>query len=296
MTRVVVVAKRSNYSRYIQDEQDPRAVQLIAQRDPSVKRWLRAHEDHMRTLEAVERVLERLGVHFVLIKNPAAVFDAADADLVTTVGGDGTLLAASHNVANVPILGVNSSPRSSVGFYCAARLDNVETLIPRALEGRVPGVALARMAVALNGRTWSHRVLNEALFCHSSPAATSRYILGHGRKHEEQRSSGLWVGPAPGSTAAQRSAGGKVLPLTSKKMQAVVREPYVAFGKAYSMLKVIAGEGESITVKSKMHDASMFLDGPYKSISVRLGDVATFSLSKQPLRLLGVTARRTKPL
>ena len=78
------------------------------------------------------------------------------------------------------------------------------------------------MRVELNGESLHDRVLNEALFCHASPAATSRYILRVARADgaepdvladEEQKSSGLWVGPAAGSTAAQRSAGGSVLPL-----------------------------------------------------------------------------------
>ena len=94
------------------------------------------------------------------------------------------------------------------------------------------------MRVDLNERLLHNRVLNEALFCHASPAATSRYMLrllkgAAGTRaeqvvdEEEQKSSGLWVGPAAGSTAAQRSAGGAVLPLTSQKIQFVVREPYV---------------------------------------------------------------------
>lgn len=294
MTRVVVVTKRSNYKRYVEDEHDPRAVQLLARKDPSVNRWRAAHEDHQRTLDEVGRILEELGVHYVVIGDPAAVFDAGDARLVITVGGDGTLLAASHNVSKIPVIGVNSSPRSSVGFFCAGRADNASGLIRRALAGELASIELSRMEVAVNGRTWSSRVLNEALYCHASPAATSRYILRRGKVHEEQRSSGFWIGPAAGSTAAQRSARGRVLPLTSKRIQLVVREPYVAFQERYQLLRVVIEAGESLHVKSKMQDGCMFLDGPYKSVSVQLGDVATFRVSAEPLTLLGLTARRTK--
>ncbi len=292
--RVVVVAKRSAYSRYIQDERDPRARQLIRKRDASVALWREAHDAHTRTLDAVMRVLRQLGARAVLIKNSHAAFDTADAVLVVAVGGDGTLLAASHNVAAVPILGVNSAPRHSVGFFCGARPSDLERTLDHALHGTVRSILLTRMAVSVNGRIRSTRVLNEALFCHASPAATSRYILHHRDRSEEQRSSGFWVGPAAGSTAAQHSAGGKVLPLRSRKLQLVVREPYVPFGQRYRLLKVVVDPGEDIAVQSKMSDARMFLDGPYKSLDVRIGDRVSFFASDEPLRVLGLDPKRRR--
>src|SRR5690606_40113643 len=97
--------------------------------------------------------------------------------LVVTVGGDGTLLAASHSVHDVPILGVNSAPRYSVGVFCAARAQGIRKTLADALEGRLPETRFSRMAVSVNGQVRSERVLNEALFCHAVPAATSNYIL-----------------------------------------------------------------------------------------------------------------------
>ncbi len=290
--RVVVVAKRSAYSRFIEEEGDPRARALVRRKDPAVARWVQAHEEHMRTLEAVERVLDRLGARAVVVRHAHAAFDTADAQLVIAVGGDGTLLAASHNVGSVPILGVNSAPRHSVGFFCAATRQGLKTMLEQAFEGRAKSMLLTRMAVAVNGRVRSRRVLNEALYCHASPAATSRYILRQGRIREEQRSSGFWIGPAAGSTAAQRSAGGRVLPLGSKKLQLVVREPYAPFNKRYRLLRVLVDPGSRVVVQSQMQEACMFLDGPYKVIDIRLGDETEFRVSKEPLRVLGLGPRR----
>jgi len=294
MSRVVVVSKRSNYYRYVVEENDAHVRELLERQDPAVKRWSRADSDHRHSLERVERVLERLGVHYVLVRNPTAEFDPTDADLVITVGGDGTLLAASHNVANVPLLGVNSAPRSSVGFFCAGRPSTIGRLIPQALDGVLRSATLARMQVKVNEFVRSKRVLNDALFCHASPAATSRYVLAHGRRSEEQRSSGLWIGPAAGSTAAIRSAGGRVLPLTSRRLQLVVREPYEAFAKRYRLLRLRIDPGQRVTVQSRMTAAFMFLDGPYKTVRVGLGDEASFSVSDEPLTVLGIDARRSK--
>lgn len=293
-SRVIVCAKRSAYRRFVEDEQDPRARNLLRRRDPSVASWVQAHKDHMRTLETVLDVLERSGVRVVFIERAHVAFDTADAALVVTVGGDGTLLAASHNVGSVPILGVNSAPRSSIGFFCGATRSNVSRMVRGALDGTLPRVVLNRMAVSVNGRIRSRRVLNEALYSHVSPAATSRYILRFGRRREEHRSSGFWIGPAAGSTAAQRSAGGVVLPLDSADMQLVVREPYEPEGESYRLLRVVAPKGKAIEAQSKMQDACMFLDGPNMKISVRLGDVTRFEISSEPLTVCGLRQKARK--
>src|ERR1019366_7356859 len=49
-------------------------------------------------------------------------FLAEGHDLVVTVGGDGTLLAASHGIGpGIGLLGVNSAPSHSLGFFWRAR-------------------------------------------------------------------------------------------------------------------------------------------------------------------------------
>jgi len=57
----------------------------------------------------------------------------------------------------------------------------------------------------------------------------SRYYLQVGKLLEEQRSSGVWIATAAGSTGGLRSAGGKVLPKEDKKFQYKPRELY--YGK-----------------------------------------------------------------
>lgn len=287
-SRVIVVAKRSLYARSLEGEGDARAQRLLEQNDPSVSKWRGAHEEHMRTLEAVVETLEHLGTEALVLKGAHAAFETSGASLVIAVGGDGTLLAASHNVVDVPILGVNSSPRHSVGFFCGARRSGLPKSLAAALDGSISRIKLARMCVNHNGQVRSRRVLNEALYCHRSPAATSHYILQHEKKREVQRSSGFWVGPAAGSTAAQRSAGGVVLPLTSRKLQLVVREPYTANGKSLRLARFTVAQGKKVSVQSKMQSAGIYLDGPYLKIGVRLGDLTTFEVSDQPLTVLGL--------
>lgn len=228
----------------------------------------------------------------MLVERSHAAFDPAGATLVVAVGGDGTLLAASHSIVRAPILGVNSAPGHSVGFFCSAQRATFRAMLERALAGKLPSVNLTRMAVAVNGRLRTKHVLNEALYCHSSPAATSRYLLRYGKRTEEQRSSGIWIGPAAGSTAAQRSAGGRVLSLDSRVLQLVVREPYAPSGKSYALTKLAVADGSTVHVESKMDDSALFFDGPYRHVPVRLGDKVSFFVSDEPLSVLGLKRSR----
>jgi NAD+ kinase len=289
--RVVVVAKRTAYRRFVEEERDPRAKELLRRKDPSVSRWLDAHKEHVRTVDSVHQALERAGLKVMMVERAHAMFETSDADLVVAVGGDGTLLAASHNVVDVPILGVNSAPGHSVGFFCAARRTTFQRMLTQILDGRLPSVKLTRMRVSVNGRLRSKHVLNEALYCHASPAATSRYLLRLGKTTEEQRSSGIVIGPAAGSTAAQRSAGGRVLPLGSRSLQLVVREPYNPPGKSYQLARRLVAPGEELEVASKMDNACLFFDGPHRQVPVRLGDHVTFAASDEPLVVLGLDRR-----
>ena len=292
--RVVVVAKKTAYTRFVEERQEARVLALLERSDPSVRRWKPAHRDHQKALQRVLEVLDDEGADTTVLCGPQEEIDARGVALLVCVGGDGTLLSASHHLGEVPILGVNSAPNHSVGFFCAARLGSIRELLPQALSGTLSGVRLHRMAVSIDNERVANRVLNEALFCHGNPAATSRYILRYAGQREEQRSSGVWIGTAAGSTGAIRSAGGKVLPLQSDALQLVVREPYLGDKKPYSMEHEIVRSGKSVTVQNKMHDAWLFLDGPFKRIPVQLGQKIRFQASGEPLLVLGLDPKRRR--
>lgn len=290
--KVAIVSKRSAYRERVQDKNDPRIRRLLAAGDPSVAKIRASHDEHEATVGEVLSALSVLGVEIAFQGRAGEAFDSTQLDLVITVGGDGTLLSASHSVANVPILGINSAPSHSVGFFCGAQHGNAAVAIGRALRGELRRAVLTRMQVRQNGEVVHARVLNEALFCHISPAATSRYLVRFGDVEEEQKSSGFWIGPAAGSTAAQRSAGGRVLPLTSKDLQLVVREPYTPQGEHYELRRVLVPAGELLVVRSKMHEAKLFVDGPNRSVNVQFGDVLEFSRAPEELTVLGISPNR----
>ena len=290
--RVAVVVKRTTYRKFVLEVHDPLIARLLRRHDPTVGRLKQSHEDHESTIREVEAALDALDAEVVFRGGPRARVPART-DLVVTVGGDGTLLAASHLIGpDVPLLGINSAPGHSVGFFCGATKGTVKATLARALAGELPRSELTRMRVELNGKALHNRVLNEALFCHASPAATSRYILMLAEGEEEQRSSGLWVGPAAGSTAAQRSAGGRVLPLQSQQLQYVVREPYTPAGGHFRFARGLVDPDAELVIRSKMREAKVFLDGHRLVHSVTLGDVLTMRRSEESLIVLGIKGKR----
>lgn len=286
--RVLVIYKKSAFQLYVHERRSARVVSLLRKKHVTVDRLRAAHNDHIGTLAAAKELLRALGTRAVF-RYRADVGTAKEFDLVVTLGGDGTLLWASHAVgSNVPIVAINTAPQDSVGFFCAGTKANLAEVLTDALASRLRVSRLARMRVDIDGKRVASRVLNDALFCHECPAATSRYLLSYRGVEEEQKSSGLWIGPAAGSTAAQRSAGGRVLPVASQRLQFVVREPYKPDGSRYALVRGLVPPSEELSIVNKMRSARLFLDGPHAAHTVEMGSRLTFARSDEPLTLLGL--------
>ena len=284
--RVLVMYKKSAYQLLVRERKNPRAQALLERKDRSVERMLASHQDHAHTIQETRNLLERMDV--------AATFRyrvdpdlTENFDLVISLGGDGTLLRASHLVGKQPVLAINTAPRDSVGYFCGGTKDNLEQVLVRAIEGSLPGTALTRAQLEVDGEVMSRRILNDVLFSHECPAATTRYLIRLDDIEEEHRSSGVWIGPAAGSTAAQRSAGGRVLPPTSKLLQFVVREPYVPNGKRYRLAKGTFGDEKRLSLVSKMLGGRLYVDGPHMRVAVDLGSEIVVRRSTEPLTVLG---------
>jgi len=202
------------------------------------------------------------------------------------LGGDGTLLAAARHVHAGLVLGVNSAPGDSVGHFCAIDREGFPRLLARVLEGRAREARLSRLEVRLDGRLAFPRVLNDVLVTHLVPAATTRYELVIGGRRETQRSSGLWLATPAGSTAAIRSAGGRVLPVEARTLQYRVRELYREPGRRYRLVGDVLAEGRSIEVVSRMPEGRLYADGARRVRRFPLGARAVFRLGPEPLRLI----------
>src|SRR6185503_17842919 len=163
--RVGLMVKRSAYRLYVEEQPDPKLRRLVDAQDDTVMPLRASHEEHEGTVREVKEALDALGAEVAFVRYTGEPFDATGLDLVVTVGGDGTLLSASHHVDDVPILAINSAPSHSVGFFCGAKRGEAAKAIAAAMRGTLRRTVLTRMQVSVDGELISARVLNDALFC-----------------------------------------------------------------------------------------------------------------------------------
>lgn len=286
--RILVVYKTSPYARYLR-------LGALAESTPSdpdtrevLQRLREADDENRRATDHVRAVLDRCGLEVRQDALPTKR-EAAWADLVITVGGDGTFLRSSHHVDDTPMLGVNSAPTSSVGHYCGTNADDFEGALDRVRSGEQAMAELTRIEILIGQRRLPHVALNDVLFCHRLPAASTRYILRVGERAERQTSSGVWLSTASGSTGALRSAGGHPMTPGDTRLQFRVREPYHAGGESENSLHEGLVDGALELVARSPH-LGIYLDGHEPCYRVGLAERVVLSRAPRPLRVYGYRA------
>ncbi|GMH05571.1 hypothetical protein Nepgr_007411 [Nepenthes gracilis] len=259
---------------------------------------------HKEAINFCQNVLQRKLVYWEPLFRHSLSEPIHDIDLVVTVGGDGTLLQASHFMDDsVPVLGVNSDPTHfeeveefsndfdatrSTGYLCAATVKNFEQVLDDILENRTAPDEISRISVCINSEKLPTHPLNDLLIAHPCPATVSRFSL---RITKDQhpcmplvncRSSGLRVCTAAGSTAAMLSAGGFEMPILSKDLQYMVREPITPNALKSSLMHGLVGFDETFEIAWSSIEGAMYIDGSHVSYSIQQGDVIEIS-SRAPL-------------
>ena len=287
--KVLVVYKKVAYQQYVQEQQDPHLLRLLRRGHPDAREMQAAHAVHEATMHAVLYTLRRLPVTFELayradLKAPKGY------DLVVSVGGDGTFLQAARSIAATPILGVNADPARSEAVFCGANRRTFPRMLKAALSGSLPELRLHRLQISLNGAMLPARALNDVLVAHDDPATMSRYRLKIGGREEFQKSSGLWVATAAGSSSAVLAAGGAQLPWGAKKFQYKPREIYRGRLSRCRLMGGVLSPHIRLGVTWLMRKGSLFVDGPHVRIPLRFADRVEIGLSPAtPLRVLGLS-------
>ncbi len=244
-----------------------------------------ATETHLHTLRIVRETISAHRINEKKVQN-LHNDDAIGKDLIITVGGDGTVLTANALDSDIPMITVNSDPNGSVGMYTRCTADNFPALFKAYLAGTAVSEAIPRLHMSIDKGT-PRAILNECLFASANPAAMSRYVLIAGDKQESQRSSGVWVATAAGSTAAIRSAGAEPMDAHNSALLFQVREPFQ--GRApMTLLSGLQQPPTGLSLMPAMPGIAVFVDGPHFKRNVPPGSVVTFSASPKPLQLLGL--------
>ena len=172
-------------------------------------------------VETVRKSLIKRGIEVVLEEETAGLIGekgvddfSKDADLVISLGGDGTLLQTLHRIGptSTPIAGVNIG---TLGFLTACTDEEIDLLSDPVASGNLNIVERSMLKVEMieeGGEAHEFLALNEAVLMRGE---TGRLVSLEARVDGEllnhYRADGLIVATPTGSTAYSMAAGGPLL-------------------------------------------------------------------------------------
>jgi len=147
-----------------------------------------------------------------------------EADIIITVGGDGTILKTIQNVRG-KILGINTG---SLGFIAEVQPDQIDNALQRLETGEYITEKRMRLRTELNGERLPDSI-NEAVAHTDRVAKIRRFAIEiDGVFVEELRADGIIVSTPTGSTCYSMSAGG---PIVDPRVPAFVLVSIAAFSR-----------------------------------------------------------------
>jgi NAD+ kinase len=299
--REVLVVYKKSQLRLAVENKNVRITSLLEQGDVSVLPLRAAAEAHDQSVATVEAALRAAGCTVSRVYRARLRAEDTRGRLVVTVGGDGTVLDTSHRIADDSVvLGVNSDPARSIGFFCAATASTFAAVLDDVLSGALEPTTLQRLSGSIDGKAFAFPALNEVLIGHKSPASTSRYLVEHKGVTADHKSSGIYVATAAGSTAAMRSAGGTLQEIDDCRLQYRTRElltlsPATGEPVELALNTFFFEPNDEVTVTSRMREGRVWIDGPHVSLDLPMGARLTLSGRCAPLHLVvteGMQRRR----
>ncbi|KNA12284.1 hypothetical protein SOVF_127380 [Spinacia oleracea] len=181
-------------------------------------------------------------------------------------------------------------PIVGMGIY-AWVLDEIINRRARACE-------ISRISIRVNSHLLQTHALNDVLIAHPCPASLSRFSfrLNNGEL-VNCRSSGLRVSTAAGSTAAMLSAGGFVMPILSKDLQYMVREPIptptptptptriITTGSNSSVVHGWVKSHQTMEITWSTEQGFAYIDGSYIAHPINKGDIIQLSAMAPALNI-----------
>lgn len=285
LENALIVYNKPLYQILILEEKNAYYRKLLKTKHPSTHNWVRIYDQHRETLEGVYRTLMLLGIRTKEIYRKE-LKKIGPSDLVVTVGGDGTVLDASHLMEKQLLMGVNAAPIDSRGALCHTRLETFLTAMVDLMTGVTQPIKVPRLKIQVGKKVLPTPALNEVLFANRSPGGTSRYLFQLGSRKEEHKGSGVWISTGAGSTAAMRSAGGKALKPNFPGMQYWVREPIMTSGPKPKLLKGVLPKGKRLTLMPTTRQSAVFVDGNHIEVPVEYGEKVIVSSNFKPLKMV----------
>src|SRR5690349_12719804 len=213
-----------------------------------------------------------------------AAADLKGADLILTLGGDGTFLAGARLAApiGIPVLGVNLG---RLGFLTELEHDQLEEGFRRYLakDFRIEERNMLQVTVSRAGRTVAHAIgLNEVVVDHSGDARIVRLEIDvGGQRVGVIDADGAIVATASGSTAYALASGGPILEPTLRDIVLVPMNPF-----ALTVRPIVFAPGQDVTLRVVRGPAEMYVDGAREGVDVATGDVIRCGTHERTLKVV----------
>ncbi len=295
---VLIISRKSLYQIYIKEHRERAIQKALSQGDSAATAIEASHQHHYQALEQLKQTLRAAQIKFTVHWRSKNSLNSNRAyDLLISLGGDGTLLDTSHQILDeTPVISINSDPERSIGALCAGTAKDFPILLEQILQDDMKPRKLTRMQIKVDDQEVLGPTLNDVLFAHVCPAGLTRFDMAIRLGNTfmpvptesiyHARCSGLWVATSTGSTAGIHSAGGKVMPFLSKRLQFLLREPYVPpRGRLQHPRKGFLNEGQSLYLVSRMRRSAIWADGVSNSRRLQYGQTIQLSAHPVPLTL-----------
>ena len=208
------------------------------------------------------------------------VIRAMRADVMITIGGDGTVLRTLREAPGAPILGINMGGR---GFLASVKPADA----PRAIRALLAGKLATEWRERLSGEVAGRRLpdaVNEVVVCSATVGKTVAFrVLVDGATVMASKGDGVMVATPTGSTAYALAAGG---PILDPRLKAFVIVPVCASGPQIPSPIVVPMDSRVvIRLTAPDRKGLVVVDGE-RVAELKLGESLALRLSEHPAKFL----------
>ena len=236
------------------------------------------HDAYKRAVDALIAQVGPLARAQVIDRAFLPNFIFTEQDLVVAIGQDGLVVNTAKYLDGQPIIAINPDPARIDGVLLPYRVQNAQSVIAEALQGRMTVRRITMAEAALND---GQRMLAfNDLFIGVRTHTSARYRLTFGAQSEPQSSSGIIVSTGAGSTGwlssmfnmafgIARLLASQTRPITplrldweDERLAFIVREPFVSkTSRADIVAGLITPETELVLESHTPENGVIFSDG-----------------------------------
>ncbi|MDK2835195.1 MAG: kinase [Methanolobus sp.] len=249
--------------------------------------------DNREALEMAESIVQTFGNKVDIVMSPKTAehlgrgdkavpvekMRQAGAELVISIGGDGTVLRNISKMEDpLPVLGINMG---TLGFLVDVQPEEALSAVKDVLKG-FSFTERSRLGVMFNGEPLPPAT-NEVVFITARPAKilTFRVSLDESLI-EELRADGVVIATPTGSTAYAMSAGG---PIVDPRVNASLVVPLAPFKLSARPWVVPASSTIKVEMVIPEKEAVIVIDGQH-TYGIKARDVVTLTRASNPARFV----------